>query len=125
MKLIIVTLTVSLLVFLYFFTSYHQTKKSLKTEKPPKRNKTPRSERSHKEKRLSEGTKSLESKSLSDGTKSPESKRLPDVVIIGVKKSGTMTLGRRERRREVNNDLRHPLSPRQVPQASPQHCGGR
>ena len=111
MKLIIVTLTVSLVVSLYFFTIY-QTKKSLETEKPPKRNKTPKSERSHEKKRLSEGTKS------------PESKRLPDAVIIGVKKSGTMTLGRRERRPEVN-DLTRPLSPRQVPQSSPEHCGGR
>ena len=85
MKLIILTLTISLVVSLYFFTIYHQTKKTLETEKPPERNKTP-TERSHEEEKLSEESKA------------PESKRLPDVVIIGVKKSGTMTLGRREGR---------------------------
>ena len=86
MKLIILTLTISLVVSLYFFTISHQTKKTLETEKPPERNKTPRTERSHEEEKLSEETET------------PESKRLPDVVIIGVKKSGTMTLGRREGR---------------------------
>ena len=107
MKLIIVSLTISLAVFLYFFTNHHPTKKTLEIDKPPKKNRTPRTEKPLQKEEITE-----------------EKKRLPDVVIIGVKKSGTMTLGRGEGRCEVIY-LRPALSPRQVPQASPQHCGGR
>ena len=77
-----ILLTLTLVVSLYFFTIHRQTKKTRETEKPPERNKTPRTERSHEEKLR-----------FPEGTETPESKRLPDVVIIGVKKSGTMTLG--------------------------------
>ena len=73
-------------VSLYFFTNHHQIKK---TKKPPEINITPTTERSHEEEQR-----------LREGTETSESRRLPDVVIIGVKKSGTMTLGRRERERE-------------------------
>ena len=86
MKIIIVTLTIFFVVYLYFFTIYQQTKKTRATEKPPERNKTPTTEISREEEQR-----------LHEGTKTAESKRLPDVVIIGVKKSGTMTLSRRER----------------------------
>ena len=55
-----------------------QTKITLETEKPH--------EMIHVEEKIPEGAKP------------EESKRLPDVLIIGVKKSGTMTLGRRSRR---------------------------
>ena len=84
MKLIIVSLTISLVVFLYFFTIHHPTKKTLEIDKPPKKNRTPRTEKPLQKEEITE-----------------EKKRLPDVVIIGVKKSGTMTLGRGERKCEI------------------------
>ena len=79
MNTIFVTLIIILIFFAlyYTFTMDQQTKITLETEKPP--------ERKNVEEKIPEGAKPL------------ESKRLPDVLIIGVKKSGTMTLGRRKR----------------------------
>ena len=85
MNFLFVTLIIiSLFLALYYtFTIYQQTKITLETEKPPERKKTQEEER------------------IPEGARPQESKRLPDVVIMGVKKSGTMTLGRRERRCSV------------------------
>ena len=109
MKIIIVTLTIFFVCYLYFFTINQQTKETRATEKPPERNKTPTTEISREEEqRLPEGIKTPatersreDEQRLHEGTKTAESKRLPDVVIIGVKKSGTMTLSRRERRVDI------------------------
>ena len=75
MKIIFVTLMIvfSLFFAFYSFTVYQPIKKILETEKPPER-------------------KTREEEKNSDRTRISESKRLPDVVIIGVKKSGTETL---------------------------------
>ena len=83
MKLSSVTLIIiSLFLALYYtFNIYQQTKITLQTEKSP------------------EGKKTQEEERIAEGARPQESKRLPDVVIMGVKKSGTMTLGRRERER--------------------------
>ena len=92
LALIIISLSFALY---YTFTIYQETKITLETEKPPERKKT------HEEERIPEGEKRQ------------ESKRLPDVVIMGVKKSGTITLGRRERERRFSVDylpLSHPDS---------------
>ena len=79
---------------LYFFTINHHTKK---TEKFPERNKIEISV--GEEQKPPERNKIVisvgEEQILNEGNKTAESKRLPDVVIIGVKKSGTMTLGGR------------------------------
>ena len=79
---------------LYFFTINHHTKK---TEKFPERNKIEISV--GEEQKPPERNKIVisvgEEQILNEGNKTVESKRLPDVVIIGVKKSGTMTLGGR------------------------------
>ena len=51
-------------------------------------------------------------------------RRLPDVVIIGVKKSGTMTLGRTEDIYYYYSFHLCPvLSSRHLPQVSPKHGG--
>ena len=82
MNLIFVTFIIILIFFALYYTFDidQQTKITLETEKPYERMKI------HVEEKIPEGAKP------------EESKRLPDVLIIGVKKSGTMTLGRRSRR---------------------------
>ena len=95
MKLISTNLLIISLFFALYYTLtiYQQTKITLETEKPAERKKTQEEER------------------IPEETRPQESKRLPDVVIMGVKKSGTMTLGRRERRCSVNYlHLCHPDS---------------
>ena len=87
-----------LVVSLYFFTINHHNKKTVKTETRPERNKIEISvgEEQKPPERNEIEISVREEQKLNEGNKTAESKRLPDVVIIGVKKSGTMTLGRTE-----------------------------